>query len=70
MTSAPSNTSAPQTIRTVLDFLRQLAPLAVAESWDNVGHLWGDSQGPVARVMTCLTLSPDMAEEAIAKGPN
>lgn len=65
MTSANSDAALP--LSTVLDFLRQLAPLAVAESWDNVGHLWGDAQGSVARVMTCLTLSPDVADEAIAK---
>ena len=65
--TSPHSDAAPQSLATVLDFLRQLAPLAVAESWDNVGHLWGDSQGTVARVMTCLTLSPDVAEEAIAK---
>jgi dinuclear metal center YbgI/SA1388 family protein len=49
----------------VLGFLRRLAPLELAESWDNVGHLWGDASRPVERVMTCLTLSPDVAEEAI-----
>jgi putative NIF3 family GTP cyclohydrolase 1 type 2 len=59
MTSPHADVGSPRTIGDVLQFLHQLAPLELAESWDNVGHLWGDGQGPVARVMTCLTPSPD-----------
>jgi dinuclear metal center YbgI/SA1388 family protein len=47
--------------------LAQLAPLRLAESWDNVGLLAGDRSSQVQRVMTCLTLTPDVAQEAIAK---
>jgi dinuclear metal center YbgI/SA1388 family protein len=68
MTFQHSDASAPQSVGDVLEFLRQLAPLELAESWDNVGHLWGDAQGLVTRVMTCLTLNPDVAEEAIRGG--
>lgn len=50
--------------------LAQLAPLRLAESWDNVGLLAGDRSGQVQRVMTCLTLTPDVAHEAIAKQAN
>jgi dinuclear metal center YbgI/SA1388 family protein len=52
----------------VLEFLRRLAPLELAEAWDNVGHLWGSLERPVTRLMTCLTLSPDVAEEAVRRG--
>jgi dinuclear metal center YbgI/SA1388 family protein len=65
MNPQPSESSPPLTISDVFAFLRELAPLELAESWDNVGHLWGDAQARVSRVMTCLTLSPDVAEEAI-----
>jgi dinuclear metal center YbgI/SA1388 family protein len=51
-----------------LEFLGRLAPLELAEAWDNVGHLWGDADRRVSRVMTCLTLSPDVADEAIGRG--
>lgn len=37
--------------------LKQLAPLALAEEWDNVGLLVGDEQWPADRVMTCLTVA-------------
>jgi dinuclear metal center YbgI/SA1388 family protein len=65
MNSPSFDAASPLSLADVLEFLRQLAPLEAAEAWDNVGHLWGDAQGPVSRVMTCLTLSPDVADEAI-----
>ena len=37
----------------------------MAESWDNVGLLAGDSEATVCRVMTCLTISPHTVKEAI-----
>lgn len=46
--------------------LHSMAPLALAEDWDNVGLLSGDLQSRVDRVMTCLTLSPATVKEAIA----
>ena len=56
------------TVRSVCHFLQELAPLALAEDWDNVGLLLGDEATEVARVLTCLTLTPDVAEEAIQVG--
>lgn len=52
---------------TVLNTLESLAPLELAEEWDNVGLLVGRSDENVERVMTCLTLTPDVAEEAIVE---
>lgn len=51
----------------VLLFLREFAPLDLAEAWDNVGLLLGDAARPVERVITCLTLTADVAEEAVAE---
>jgi dinuclear metal center YbgI/SA1388 family protein len=45
--------------------LESLAPPALAEPWDNVGLLVGDRNEVVRRVMTCLTLTPDVAREAL-----
>lgn len=56
------------TVRELCRFLNDLAPLALAEDWDNVGLLLGDEQSDVDRVLTCLTLTPDVADEAIASG--
>ncbi len=49
------------------DFLEQFAPRQLAESWDNVGLLIGDPEQPVARLMTCLTVTPTTVAEAIAE---
>jgi dinuclear metal center YbgI/SA1388 family protein len=52
----------------VVEFLHEFAPLELAEDWDNVGLLIGSRQQSVSRVMTCLTLTPDVAAEAISRG--
>jgi len=54
----------------VLHELEQLAPPRLAESWDNTGLLWGETTHDVSRVMTCLTLTPDVAAEAIEAKAN
>lgn len=55
------------TIKQVSDFLDLVAPLRLAEEWDNVGLLVGDSEAPAQRIMTCLTITPDSTSEAIEK---
>ncbi len=57
-------------IRDLLTVLEQQIPLELAESWDNVGLLLGDSEAEVRGVMTCLTLTEDVAAEAIREGAN
>ncbi len=54
------------TVATVCDFLKKFAPLDLAAEWDNVGLLLGEESAPVERIMTCLTLTPESAQEAIA----
>ena len=56
------------TVDSLCRFLDRFAPPALAESWDNVGLLVGDRDSPLARVMTCLTITPQSAAEAIAQG--
>jgi dinuclear metal center YbgI/SA1388 family protein len=53
------------TLESVAAFLERLAPPALAESWDNVGLLVGDRTWHVQRIMTCLTITPASAAEAI-----
>lgn len=50
----------------IIAFLHDFAPLELAEEWDNVGLLIGSGRRDVNRVMTCLTLTPDVAAEAVA----
>ena len=47
--------------------LERIAPLELAEAWDNVGLLVGDRGRDVCRVMTCLTLTPTTIAEAIER---
>lgn len=52
----------------ILNFLSDLAPPELAEEWDNTGLLIGQRDDAVSSIMTCLTLTPDVAEEAVSKG--
>src|SRR5947209_11124530 len=54
-----------QKLATVIRYLEQFAPPALAEDWDNVGLLLGDPAADVHRAMTCLTVTPECAAEAI-----
>ncbi|MBL8816519.1 MAG: Nif3-like dinuclear metal center hexameric protein [Planctomyces sp.] len=56
------------TVADVSAFLEEFAPRSLAESWDNVGLLVGRGDSEVRRIMTCLTLTPDVCAEAIAGG--
>jgi len=61
------------TMTTVADLVALLEcwfPLALAAEWDNVGLLIGDSSQPAQRVMTCLTVHPASADEAIREQAN
>jgi len=48
--------------------LAEHAPLRLAEPWDNVGLLAGDRSARIERVMTCLTITPAVAAEAVREG--
>ncbi len=56
-----------RTVAELVQWLDNFAPLRLAESWDNVGLLWGDPAASVERVMTCLTVTKATAEEAVAE---
>jgi len=55
------------TIAQIDESLSRWAPSELAESWDNTGLLLGDRHAGVQRVMTCLTITPAVVEEAIAR---
>jgi dinuclear metal center YbgI/SA1388 family protein len=48
----------------VIDALERIAPPHLAASWDNTGLLLGDRRLKVSRVLTCLTLTEEVANEA------
>jgi dinuclear metal center YbgI/SA1388 family protein len=53
------------TVAEIATFLERFAPPRLAAEWDNVGLLVGDRTREVARLMTCLTITPDSAAEAV-----
>ncbi len=55
-------------LQDVVTFLREFAPPELAEDWDNVGLLIGDPADEIRSVLTCLTLTPNVADEAISRG--
>ncbi len=42
--------------------------MSLAAEWDNVGLLMGDPSAPVNKIMTCLTVTPESAGEAVETG--
>lgn len=57
-------------IQDILNFFERFAPNSLAESWDNVGLLVGRKTAKANTIMTCLTLTPNVAREAIDKQAN
>jgi dinuclear metal center YbgI/SA1388 family protein len=49
----------------IVRMMEQIAPPALSESWDNTGLLLGDMGGPVSRIMTCLSVTPESVQEAV-----
>lgn len=43
-------------------------PPDLAAEWDNVGLLLGDPESSVGRILACLTLTPEVAAEAVEGG--
>lgn len=58
------------TLSMVAYFLDRFAPSGLAAEWDNVGLLLGERDSEINRIMTCLTVTPTTAAEAIERGAN
>jgi dinuclear metal center YbgI/SA1388 family protein len=55
------------TVAAVMEFLEAFAPLHLAADWDNVGLLLGERAANVERIVTCLTVTPEVVAEAVAE---
>ena len=55
------------TVQQIYEEMQRIAPLALAESWDNPGLLV-DCGGEVSRVLVTLDITPKVVEEAARKG--
>lgn len=58
------------TVAAVADFLERFAPSQIAAEWDNVGLLLGDRNAGLERILTCLTVTPEVVAEALQEGAN
>ena len=54
------------TVQQLYEAMQALAPLELAESWDNPGLLV-DCGGEVTRVLVTLDITPEVVKEAAAK---
>ncbi|MDE0866294.1 MAG: Nif3-like dinuclear metal center hexameric protein [Rubripirellula sp.] len=52
-------------LEAVCTSLASIAPLRLAEDWDNVGLLVGNRTQSISKVMTCLTVTPNVVSEAV-----
>lgn len=53
------------TVEQVCQSLAAIAPLRLAEPWDNVGLLVGRRAVAVERIVVCLTITPPVVDEAL-----
>ena len=55
------------TIADLCCWLDAFAPVRLAAEWDNVGLLFGERSASCQRIMTCLTVTPESAAEALER---
>jgi dinuclear metal center YbgI/SA1388 family protein len=66
-TAPPHDRLAAMRLADILVVLDSIAPLRLAEGWDNVGLLVGDPAANVERILLCIDYTPAVAAEARAK---
>ncbi len=54
-----------ESVNDLCQAMDQIAPLGLAQSWDNVGLLLGDPRQPLKRTLLCIDLTPAVLKEAI-----
>ena len=52
-------------VRSVCEFIEEVAPLALQESYDNAGLLIGDPQMDVTAVLVTIDITEEVIQEAI-----
>jgi len=57
-------------ISQLVDIVNEIAPFAIAQSWDNVGLLVGDAQSEVNAMMLAVDITDAVINEAISSGCN
>ncbi len=54
----------------LIDTVNEIAPFAIAQSWDNVGLLVGDDESEVRGVLFAVDITDGVIDEAISSGCN
>jgi len=54
------------TVSEIARAMERIAPLSLAQSWDNVGLLVGDTSATCKRILLCIDLTPSVLDEAVA----
>ena len=57
-------------LREIINFLEELAPLSLQESYDNSGLIVGNCNQEVSKAIICLDAIESVVDEAIEKGAN
>ncbi|MBS6833136.1 MAG: Nif3-like dinuclear metal center hexameric protein [Clostridiales bacterium] len=57
-------------VKDIAKKIEELAPLSLAEPWDNVGLMVGDMNADISRVFVCLDVTSENAAAAIDCGAN
>lgn len=52
-------------VKTIFDYLNEIAPFDTAEHFDNVGLLIGSMHAPVERILVALDATPAVVQEAL-----
>jgi len=55
-------------VRDVCRYLDMAFPIRRAADWDNVGLLLGSNDAPATSIFTCLTVTPEVVNQAVAAG--
>ncbi len=53
--------------REIMNYMEELAPKSLAESWDNVGLMIGDADAEINTVLVCLDITDKVVKEAVEK---
>jgi len=56
--------------KNIAAIIEELAPLNVQEPWDNAGFTVGNPATEVKGVLLCVDVTPEIIDEAVAKGAN
>ena len=55
-------------VRDIADAIEKLAPVNLAESWDNVGLMVGDEEQSVSKIFICLDVTSENVRSAAEQG--